>query len=413
MAHFALICPPFYSHIRVFEALAEVLTARGHRTTFLLNAGAESLLSSGGPPACTVGGAGDLAAITQRAARPDGPLGILRTVADTAALTEALCRDGPAILQRLGVDAVIGDQMEPAAGLIAAHLQLPQISLACALPVNAAPGIPLPFLDWPYDPSPEGLKRNRGGERVAALLLRRQRKTIEGWAERFGLSTRSTLEDCVSPLLQISQCPAAFDFPRPIQVGFHAVGPIRRTASGNGALPFACDPGRPFVFASLGTLQGHRLGIFQTIAKACRRLGAQLLVAHCGGLSPSQAASIDADVVTDFADQAAVLDRADVCVTHGGMNTVLDALQRKVPLMVIPVAFDQPGIAARVVHHSVGRKRSRRWLTAAKVEEDLRALLGSARYRQAAAALGPGIMASDGAARASDLIEAALRGKNG
>ena len=230
MAHFALICPPFYSHIRVFEALAAALAARGHRATFLLNAGAELLLAPGGPPARTVG-SGDLAAITRRAARPNGPLGILRTVADTAALTDALCRDGPAILQRLGVDAVIGDQMEPAAGLIAAYLQLPQISLACALPVNAAPGIPLPFLDWPYDPSPEGLKRNRGGERVAALLLRRQRKTILAWSDHFGLPPRSGLEDCVSPLLQISQCPAAFDFPRPAQPGFHAVGPIRRAAA--------------------------------------------------------------------------------------------------------------------------------------------------------------------------------------
>jgi zeaxanthin glucosyltransferase len=410
MAHFALLCPPFHSHIRVFEALAGALAARGHQTSFLLNAGAELLLSPGGPAAFTVGDAGiDLGAITRRAARPNGPLGILRTVADTAALTDALCRDGPAILSRLGVDAVVGDQMEPAAGLIAAHLQLPQISLACALPVNTAPGVPLPFLDWPFDSSPEGLKRNRGGERVAALLLRRQRQTILAWSARFGLSRRSRLEDCLSPLLQISQCPAAFDYPRPAAPGFHAVGPIRKRAVASTPLP-AIDPARPFVFASLGTLQGHRLSIFQTIATACRRLDAQLLVAHCGGLSPAEAASVDADFVIDFADQAAVLDRADACITHGGMNTVLDALQRQVPLLAIPIAFDQPGIAARVVYHGVGRQRSRRWLTAAKVEEDLRALLGTSSYRDHAAALGSIIAERGGAERAAALIEAALLG---
>ncbi|RYE85938.1 MAG: hypothetical protein EOP19_08180 [Hyphomicrobiales bacterium] len=177
------------------------------------------------------------------------------------------------------------------------------------------------------------------------------------------------------------------------------------------SLPFAIDPARPFVFASLGTLQGHRLDIFQAIATACRRLGAQLLVAHCGGLTPEQAGTIDADAVTDFANQAAVLDRADVCVTHGGMNTVLDALQRRVPLLVIPIAFDQPGIAARVVHHGVGRMRARRGLTAAKVEMDLRALIGSTGTRNAALALGRDIGADQhGAQRAADLIEAAIGG---
>jgi zeaxanthin glucosyltransferase len=48
------------------------------------------------------------------------------------------------------------------------------------------------------------------------------------------------------------------------------------------------DPGRPFVFASLGTLQGQRFGLFRRIAKACRRLDAQLLVAHCGGLDAAR-----------------------------------------------------------------------------------------------------------------------------
>ena len=407
MAHFALLCPPFHSHIRVFEALAGALAARGHQTSYLLNAGAELLLSPGGPAAFTVGDAGiDLGAITRRAARPNGPLGILRTVADTAALTDALCRDGPAILSRLGVDAVVGDQMEPAAGLIAAHLQLPQISLACALPVNTAPGVPLPFLDWPFDPSPEGLKRNRGGERVAALLLRRQRQTILAWSARFGLSRRSRLEDCLSPLLQISQCPAAFDYPRPAAPGFHAVGPIRKRAVASTPLP-AIDPARPFVFASLGTLQGHRLSIFQTIATACRRLDAQLLVAHCGGLSQAEAASIDADFVTDFADQAAVLDRADACITHGGMNTVLDALQRQVPLLAIPIAFDQPGIAARVVHHGVGRTVPRRGLTSAAVEAALRPLIERPEATARAAWLGREIAEAGGAALAARLIEEA------
>ncbi|GGD32135.1 nucleotide disphospho-sugar-binding domain-containing protein [Aureimonas glaciei] len=406
MAHYALICPPFYSHVRVFEALAEALAARGHRTTFVLNAGGERLISSDGPAVVTTGPGGDLDAIIKRAARPNGPLGILRTVADTARLTDALCRDGPALLKAIGADAIVGDQMEPAAGLLAAHLGLPLVSVACALPVNAAPGVPLPFLGWPYDPSLAGLKRNRAGEKVAAFLLRRQRRTIEAWATRFGLAPRTTMEDCASPLLQISQCPAGFDFPRPPDPRFHAVGPIRKATSDE-ALPFGLHPKRPFVFASLGTLQGHRLDIFKTVASACRRIDAQLLVAHCGGLSEAAAYSLGADFVTDFAPQAAVLARADACVTHGGMNTVLDALQAAVPLLVIPIAFDQPGIAARVVHHGVGRMLPRRGLTSTAVAAALRPLIEKPEATAKAAWLGREIAKAGGATLAARLIEEA------
>lgn len=407
--HFALICPPFHSHIRVFEALAGALAARGHRSTFVLNAGADRFLSDRSLPVRTVGATGtDLGAVIRRAASPNGPLGILRTVADTAALTDALCRGGPAALEAIDADAVVGDQMEPAAGLIAARLGVPLVSLACALPINAAPGIPLPFLDWPYDPSARGLTRNRRGERVARFLLRRQRETIGRWSQAFDLAHRSTLEDCLSPLLQLSQCPSSFDFPRPADPVFHAVGPIRADGAAAAELPFAIDADRPFVFCSLGTLQGHRLGIFKAVAKACRALDAQLLVAHCGGLDEAEARSIGADFVADFAPQAAVLARADVCVTHGGMNTVLDALQAGVPTLVIPIAFDQPGIAARVAHHGVGRKLSRMWSTVHKVEADLKALLGDPSYRAKAGAIGRTIPASGGGAQAARLIEEAL-----
>ena len=407
MAHYALICPPFYSHIRVFEALAEALAQRGHRSTFVLNAGGERFLAAGGPDVVTTAQNGaDLDAIIQRAAQPNGPLGILRTVADTARLTDTLCREGPALLAAIAADSIIGDQMEPAAGLLAAHLGLPLVSLACALPVNSAPGIPMPFLGWPYDPSAAGLKRNRGGETVAALLLRRQRQTIKDWAARFDLGPRSTLEDCCSSLLQLSQCPESFDFPRPHHQRFQTVGPIRKSAA-EVALPFDIDPKRPFVFASLGTLQGHRLPIFKAIASACRRIDAQLLVAHCGGLNKADAHSIGADFVTDFAPQAAVLSRADACVTHGGMNTVLDAMQASVPVLVIPIAFDQPGIAARVVHHGVGRTVSRRGLTSAKVEAGLRPLLERPDATAQAGWLGREIARTGGATLAARLIEEA------
>ena len=219
MSHFAFFCLPFYSHLRVFEAVAGTLQRRGHRVTLLVNEGAGRLVADAGLTVIEIaarpGERRDPEAVIRRAARPNGPFGILRTVTDTVALSEAFCAGAPAVLRRIGADAIVGDQMEPAAGLVAEFLQMPHASLAAALPINPAPGIPLPFLDWPFDTSEAGLKRNDGGDKVARLLLRRQRRMIARWAERFALTARADLVDCLSPTLQIAQTVSGFDFPRP------------------------------------------------------------------------------------------------------------------------------------------------------------------------------------------------------
>ncbi|GGD99860.1 oleandomycin glycosyltransferase [Aureimonas endophytica] len=410
MARFVLIPSPFVSHIRVFEALADRLVARGHHVAFLVNDGVRRhVVANAELRSVREEGRGGLEAIVRRAARPSGPFGILRTVADVAALTDALCRDGPAILGALKPDMLVGDEMEPATGLLAEHLRLPYASVAAALPIDPAPGIPLPYLSWSFDPSPDGLKRNRGGETVARLFLRRQRRVIEAWAGRFGLAPRGGVEDWLSPTLRIAQTVPGFDFPRPASPIFHAVGPIRAESPLAPALPLAIERGRPLVFLSFGTMQGHRLGLFRRLVRGAHDHGAQVLLAHCGRLGAKDAARTGADHVTDFVSLPAVMRQAALCITHGGLNTVMDALAAGVPLLVVPIAFDQPGVAARVVHHGVGEARSRVMVSCGRAEASIGRLLASSTARAKAAAIGREIAEAGGAELAVDLIENALK----
>lgn len=405
MPHFALICPPFYSHLRVFEALGAELIARGHRAT-VIDCDPALLRPDSGVAAHPVTDEVESHSILSRASRPNGPLGILRTVADSSRRTDRLCAAGPEILSAIGADAIVGDQTEPAAGLLAAYLGRPHVSVACGLPINAAPGVPPPFVGWRFDASPKGLEWIAGGERIVRLLLTRQRRTIESWSRRFGLPLRSNLEDCLSSSTQIAQISRAFDFPRPAASPFHAVGRIRMQRSEQ-QLPYEPDPARPFVFASMGTLQGGRLRLFQSIAQACRRADAQLLVAHCGLLDPREAASIGADHVTDFAPQQAVLARADLCITHAGLNTVLDAIAAELPLLALPIAFDQPGVAARIVHHGLGERLPHRRASPARLQRLIAKLLAKPGYRPRISRQGEALRVAGGTEAAVDLIEAA------
>ncbi len=413
MSHYAVIAPPFYSHVRALEALAGELIARGHRITVVQQAEAQTLLRDPRVGFYAVGEhshpAGSLARTLTLTAHPSGP-GIFRLVVDLASTTAMLCRELPAALEALAVDGLIVDQMEPAGALVAEALGLPFVSVACALPVNRDETIPLPVMPFRYASHARSKKLYAASTRVYDWLMRSQGEVIARQAHKFGLGERHALHECLSPLAQISQTLPGFDFPRRLPACFHAVGPLRP-----GVLaPDMADVniGQPLVFASFGTLQGHRYRQFRAVAKACRRLHARLLIAHCGGLNAAQARALAATgaTVTDFADQACVLRQAQAVITHGGLNTVMDAIAGGTPILTMPLAFDQPGVAARVVYHGLGRRASR-FASVATLTGHLDALLHDDGYRQRLAALQPQLQQAGGASRAALIVEQALGAK--
>ena len=442
MAHFGVVAPAYFSHFSALEAIAVALIARGHRVTFLHRADAAAWVRDPRIAFHVLGAAshpaGSLAASLRRAANPGGPLGIRAVILDMARSTDMLCRELPAALSALGVDALLADQMEAAGALAAQGAGLPYISVACALPVNREAGLPLPVMPFRFDTGARALQMVEGSTRVYDWLMAPHSKVVARNAARFGLPARGMLHEWLSPLAQISQTVASFDFPRrAAPPHFHHVGPLRTlatasananananasasananastsaSASTNGSMP-AVAAGRPFVFASLGTLQGQRFALFKRIARACRSQDVQLLVAHCGGLDEAQARALlqaGATWVTGFAPQAAVLARADAVVSHAGLNTVMDALLARTPILALPIAFDQPGVAARVAHAGVGVCASARFASAAHLGRQLGRLLTGSAFARRLEILGADVERAGGAPRAADIIEAALK----
>ncbi|MBU2373763.1 MAG: glycosyltransferase [Gammaproteobacteria bacterium] len=416
MTHFAVIGPAFHSHVRAMESVACELLARGHRVTVVQQADVAAMLRDPRLGFAQVGAGshppGSLQAVIDRAARPGGPWGIRRVIADMASATDMYCREAPAVLRAIGADCIIADQMEPAGGLVAEHLGLPFVSVACAVPVNREALVPLPVMPWRYRATPWGEQLNLHSSGVYDRAMQAHAAVIARHAAAFGLPPRQRLDECLSPLLQLSQTTPGFDFPRTsLPEHFHGIGPLRSALSDEPPLDIPVATGRPFVFASLGTLQGDRFGLFGRIAAACRELDLQLLIAHCGRLDASQERRLlkaGASWVTDFAPQRAMLARADAVITHAGLNTVLDALEAGVPSLALPIAFDQPGVAARVVHAGVGLKLDPRLASRRRIVQGLRRLLREPGFAERATELGAEVRTAGGAPRAAQLIEAAL-----
>lgn len=417
MAHFAVVAPAFYSHFNSLSQLALALIERGHRVTFIHRPDASVYVRDARIGFHAVGAAthpeGSLGESLQRAANPGSPLGLRRVILDMADSTTMLCRELPAVLRRLEVDYLIADQMEAAGGLVAEGIGMPFVSVACALPVNREPGIPLPVMPFVYEDSERARKMVEGSTLVYDWMMGPHRRVIAEQAQAFGLSPRDNLHQCLSPLAQISQTVAGFDFPRrALPPHFHHVGPLNggATAPTHAGLP-PIDHDRPFVFASLGTLQGQRYGLFRRIAHACRQLDVQLLIAHCGGLDERQARSLErigSTRVCAFAPQLEVLKRADAIVSHGGSNTVMEAIAAGVPILALPVAFDQPGAAARIEYAGIGLRASARVSTTSRIRDQLRRLLDEPLFAKRMAPLAEEIRQAGGVARAADIVEQAL-----
>jgi zeaxanthin glucosyltransferase len=98
------------------------------------------------------------------------------------------------------------------------------------------------------------------------------------------------------------------------------------------------DRGEPLIYASMGTLLNDRVEVFRTIiAAAAKHKGLQLVLFLGGQLDPEQIGPVSSNaIIVKRAPQLELLKRTSVCITHAGLNTVLESLAQGVPQVAIP-----------------------------------------------------------------------------
>jgi MGT family glycosyltransferase len=410
MAHFGIISPPVSGHINPFAALASELAARGHRITWFHMADIGKTVLAAGLRFHPIGQndhpAGSLPDSLAMLGRLKGTAALRFTIRAVARTTEMFCRDAPAAFREEGVDVVLTDQMEPAGGSIAEYLGLPFITICAALAINRDPTVPPPFTPWRYGTGPVYRLRNLAGYVAGERTMAPITQIVNTWRRRWGLPPLHSQEDSFSKLAQICQMPAEFDFPRSaLPPAFRYTGPLR---FGEDAAPFPWErlTGSPIVYASLGTLQNRREPVFRTIAEACAGTGVQLIISHGGGLSDAEATALPGNpLVVPYAPQRALMARASLTISHAGLNTVLDSLSCGVPLVVMPITFEQPAIARRVEYCGAGRTAPFAKLEIGRLRGVIAEVAGESRYRQAAQRMAECIAAAGGVLKAADIIE--------
>jgi zeaxanthin glucosyltransferase len=110
-------------------------------------------------------------------------------------------------------------------------------------------------------------------------------------------------------------------------------------------------------------------------------------------------------IIVPIAPQIELLKRAALCITHAGLNTALEALAQGVPMVAIPIGYDQPGVAARIAYHGVGEYVEIGNLSARRLSELIRKVKANPNYRDKAHWLKKVLGETSGLDVAADIIE--------
>jgi MGT family glycosyltransferase len=148
--------------------------------------------------------------------------------------------------------------------------------------------------------------------------------------------------------------------------------------------------------------------MIDALVEATAKLGATLVIS-------SEAVAQRADelpdhtIATPYTPQLEMLARADAFVTHGGANSVMEGMYFGVPLLVIPLASDQPMQADLVARAGAGITVDRADLTTESAVAALTRLLDrDDPIRHTVARIQKSYRANDGARRAAEIVEGAL-----
>jgi MGT family glycosyltransferase len=412
--HFGVLSFTGTGHVNPLIVLSQELTTRGHKVTFfekpkiadrVRQAGLDFVPLTGDnsfpkptPPAATLGLWSEISTLRFN----------LKRVANDI---EMFLRTAPLALRRSGVDALIVNEVALTGPTVAELLRLPYFIVSTSVPHNFG-WSPSPWLS-PRDYSGSWMNQLQNSLlELSALRIRGPiRKVIDRHREHMGLSPIQNLEKGYPCMAYITQLPECLDLPRTdIPENFHYTGPfVSGSARPAVDFPWHRIDGRPLIYASLGTTRNVQPFVIRMIAEACRGLNAQLVISLGGRFSLEQFGPFPGDpLVVRYAPQLDLLKLADIVITHAGPNTVFETLMQGVPMIAIPIAHDQPAIAARLARLKLAQVIPQRGLSAEKLRAAVITLLNDPCYRASARQVGAQVRLLHGAAHAADIIEAAL-----
>ena len=197
--------------------------------------------------------------------------------------------------------------------------------------------------------------------------------------------------------------PFADEFP---EEHFHFIGPsvYDRNEEAFPSLP------NPVICISLGTILKGAEKFFRACLTAFQDTPYTVVLSVGKDFDISKLGTIPENfIVRNRIPQIAVLKQASLFITHGGMNSVSEAMIHGVPMVVIPFVSDQPVNAQQVERLGLGKVLAYKTVTPDRLKETVYSVLEDERIRKNLKNIQEQIASATGNAGAVGLIEEFVR----
>ena len=165
------------------------------------------------------------------------------------------------------------------------------------------------------------------------------------------------------------------------------------------------------IYVSMGTVNNDMVPLYRRCIEAVGATGHQAILS-VGTMTDLDALGPLPEHVSvyPYVDQIAVLEKADVFLSHCGMNSVSESLYFGVPLVMLPQTSEQGGVCRRVLQLGAGVKLED--TSAAAVERAVSQVLEDPAFGRHAAQIGDGFRRCSGAKGAADKILRVCQSEN-
>ena len=162
------------------------------------------------------------------------------------------------------------------------------------------------------------------------------------------------------------------------------------------------------VYISMGTVNNDMLPLYKNCISAFKDSGFQIIMSVGSMVSLQEFGKLPENVsVYSHTDQIAVLSKADVFITHCGMNSVSEGLYFGVPLVMLPQTPEQSGVAERVLQLGAGIKLHS--TDSISIRDAVNTVLSDSSYRSNADIIAESFRSCTGAKGAADKILSVCR----
>ena len=168
----------------------------------------------------------------------------------------------------------------------------------------------------------------------------------------------------------------------------------------------------PLVYISMGTVINDRRDFYAKCIEALRDQNVNVVIS-CGNAVNRESLGVLPDNihVYPYVDQLDILSKADVFITHCGMNSVSESLYMAAPMVLYPQTSEQKAVARRVMEIGAGTALNDDSIDG--IRASVHEILSNAAYGKAAEVCSTDFRSCTGAAGAAEFIESAPHLSNG